>query len=172
MINRFVRYQKGLTLQIMFPQKDSNFCACGCGRILNGRKKRWATESCQSNAVKNFFIIKGDIAIIRKELLKRDFGICNYCGCEDHNWEADHIIPVKFGGGACDLNNFQTLCQSCHLEKSNYYNLSHHKEISSQAEEMFCIRLLKDFGDCSIVFPKVSTEMQYFKSTFSPFCTI
>jgi 5-methylcytosine-specific restriction enzyme A len=34
---------------------------------------------------------------------------------EDYGkWEADHIIPVVEGGGGCDLDNYRTLCRSCH----------------------------------------------------------
>ena len=29
-------------------------------------------------------------------------------------WDADHIIPVIEGGGACDLSNIRTLCLICH----------------------------------------------------------
>ena len=29
-------------------------------------------------------------------------------------WDADHIIPVKDGGGMCGLDNLRTLCISCH----------------------------------------------------------
>lgn len=31
-------------------------------------------------------------------------------------WDADHIIPVKEGGGLCGLDNLRTLCISCHKE--------------------------------------------------------
>jgi 5-methylcytosine-specific restriction protein A len=29
-------------------------------------------------------------------------------------WDADHIVPVKDGGGMCGLDNLRTLCISCH----------------------------------------------------------
>ena len=29
-------------------------------------------------------------------------------------WDADHIIPVKDGGGLCGLDNMRTLCIKCH----------------------------------------------------------
>jgi len=29
-------------------------------------------------------------------------------------WQADHHVPVAEGGGACDLDNFRTLCDGCH----------------------------------------------------------
>ena len=37
-------------------------------------------------------------------------------------WDADHIIPVKDGGGMCGLENVRTLCIKCHklVTKSLY----------------------------------------------------
>lgn len=29
-------------------------------------------------------------------------------------WDADHIVPVKEGGGMCGLENIRTLCIKCH----------------------------------------------------------
>lgn len=29
-------------------------------------------------------------------------------------WQADHIVPVSEGGGACGLENYRTLCVPCH----------------------------------------------------------
>ena len=38
-------------------------------------------------------------------------------------WDADHIIPVKEGGGQCGLENIRTLCFVCHKEVTkNMYN--------------------------------------------------
>jgi hypothetical protein len=31
-------------------------------------------------------------------------------------WDADHIVPVAEGGGACDLSNIRTLCLICHRD--------------------------------------------------------
>jgi 5-methylcytosine-specific restriction endonuclease McrA len=76
--------------------------------------------------LKLFFIIKGDVSVIRRELLLRDNRKCFSCGIISKYWDAHHIIPVFKGGGACDLNNFQTLCKECHKKKTRDYNLSHH----------------------------------------------
>tara|TARA_B100001093_G_C26359867_1_gene814031 strand:+ start:128 stop:601 length:474 start_codon:yes stop_codon:yes gene_type:complete len=37
-------------------------------------------------------------------------------------WDADHIIPVKEGGGMCGLENIRTLCIKCHkvVTKESY----------------------------------------------------
>ena len=43
---------------------------------------------------------------LKRKLWKRKFG--------GGLWDADHIIPVKKGGGSCGLENLRTLCISCH----------------------------------------------------------
>lgn len=37
-------------------------------------------------------------------------------------WEADHIVPVCEGGGACGLENLRTLCVPCHREATRSLN--------------------------------------------------
>jgi 5-methylcytosine-specific restriction enzyme A len=50
----------------------------------------------------------------------RDLGRCAGCGKiathpnASHEWQADHIVPVVEGGGACGLENYRTLCTGCH----------------------------------------------------------
>lgn len=31
-------------------------------------------------------------------------------------WQADHIVPVKEGGGECGVENMRTLCTPCHQQ--------------------------------------------------------
>lgn len=33
-------------------------------------------------------------------------------------WQADHIVPVAEGGGACGLENYRTLCIWCHPKET------------------------------------------------------
>lgn len=117
MINNYSRYQKGLSLGLLYPQ-NNGLCACGCGKRLAGRQSKWASQECRDGAYFDFAIIKGDNKIIRQELFKRDEGFCHRCGVYDNKWEADHIIPVTLGGGGNNLSNFQTLCSECHKEKT------------------------------------------------------
>ncbi|HZL11559.1 MAG TPA: HNH endonuclease signature motif containing protein [Prolixibacteraceae bacterium] len=117
MIDYYRRYQKGLTLNDVY-KSNSGFCACGCGKELVGRQIKWASVECRDMAYVLFAIRQGNIDIIRVELFKRDKGFCYQCGVYDNYWEADHIIPVKFGGGGCNLSNYQTLCKVCHKEKT------------------------------------------------------
>lgn len=102
----------------VFEQQDKRKCKCGCGQKLTGRRTVWATDECSGQAYYVYAILNGDTGIIRDKLYERDKGFCKKCGVESKNWDADHIIPVHLGGGGCGLDNFQTLCKDCHLEKT------------------------------------------------------
>jgi hypothetical protein len=79
---------------------------------------------------------------VRREVKKRDKGVCRLCGLnvvKAHRewrraqppavdrqarkawraarprWEADHIVPVADGGGECGLDNYRLLCRACHV---------------------------------------------------------
>lgn len=146
MLNSYARYQKGLTLDDVFPSRNGVVCACGCGRELSPRQRKWASPKCRTWAFHQFAIIKGDNKIIRKELFKRDQGFCHSCGVYHHKWEADHIIAVSEGGSACDLSNFQTLCPDCHKAKT-YSSISFQSNtISLQAASRVCQRRVKEAG--------------------------
>lgn len=132
MINHHDRYQRGLTLNDLYPAKKG-VCACDCSQPLTGRRRKWATTSCSDSAYTEFAIIKGDGRVIRQELFARDEGYCVHCGVLDHKWEADHILPVHLGGGASGLDNLRTLCPDCHHTVSADQMRSHRSTISSQA---------------------------------------
>lgn len=133
MINVYLRYQKGLSLECLFPTRSDRTCSCGCGKSLSNRKRKWASSVCRDSSYVRFAIIKGDTDIIRLELNKIYNSICCSCGEKTQSWEADHILPVQYGGGGCEINNFQLLCKFCHLKKTNFYTLPHHSTISSHA---------------------------------------
>ena len=117
MLNKKQRHQKDLKLHHLYPS-IKGLCACGCGKVLTGRKTRWFSSKCSTKCFEEFSIIKGSVSVIRKKLFKLDKGACRECGEITKDWEADHIIPVHRGGGACTLTNFQTLCKSCHKVKT------------------------------------------------------
>jgi hypothetical protein len=79
---------------------------------------------------------------VRREVKKRDKGVCRLCGLNvvkaqrewtrarppatdrvarkqwraaRPRWEADHIVPVADGGGECGLENYRLLCRPCHV---------------------------------------------------------
>lgn len=112
-LDPYRRYQNGLHVEYLFPKKKG-YCGC-CGKEC---KRRWCSSDCSFQAVTHMKIIKGDIRVIREQLFAIDHGACRKCGEITQNWHADHIIPVHKGGGACTLDNFQTLCVDCHKEKT------------------------------------------------------
>lgn len=158
MLDAFKRYQSGLRLEDLYPLRKDGKCACGCDDKLPPKKRRWASSNCQDKAVITFFIVKGDNYVIRDKVFDRDNGYCSSCGVYSDNWQADHIIPVFLGGGACGLDNIQTMCKYCHDEKT--YKESHHKTISSHAVCMLSNLREKAFVPISCEFPKQSIEMQ------------
>lgn len=88
--------------------------------------------------------LRSDPSFLREKTFDRDRGICAECGIDTvaafnelrkargaarlrllqrwalrtlnrrSLWDADHIVPVVEGGGACDLSNIRTLCLICH----------------------------------------------------------
>lgn len=117
-LDKFKRYQVSLSVEDIFPSRTDGLCAYGCGTPLTGRKKRWCSSKCRKAALEDFWIIKGDVAVIRKAVWERDRGKCAVCGKFDRDWQAGHILSVCEGGGACGLDNFQTLCLPCHQVKT------------------------------------------------------
>lgn len=123
----YVRHQN-ISMIDIFPLKKG-FCGCGCGQILTGRRTRWAIDECEYFAVAVREIIYGQTPVIR-HYLELNYGWrCFICGSEDKghdmgangyvSWiKIDHIIPVKLGGGACWLSNYQLLCHDCHVKKT------------------------------------------------------
>lgn len=117
MINPYLRHQKNLKIEHLYPSIKGK-CACGCGNLLIGNRKKWYSNQCRTQALKTYFIIKGDSDVIRRELFELEKGICRECGKYDNKWQADHILPVCKGGGGSCISNYQTLCLKCHKKKS------------------------------------------------------
>ena len=54
---------------------------------------------------------------VRLQVLDRDSWRCQKCG-KAALLEIDHVKPLDDGGAVYDLVNLQTLCRSCHFDKS------------------------------------------------------
>ena len=52
----------------------------------------------------------------RRTVFRRDGYACVKCGSR-HRLEVDHIVPLAKGGTGF-LENLQTLCRDCHMEKT------------------------------------------------------
>lgn len=120
LLNPFLR-KSSVGMDHLFPNQDGK-CACGCGKELTGRRKRWASKECSEFAIRVFWIIGGYTATLR--LLRSAYigGYkCEVCNESEiyKSVELDHVFPVKFGGGGGWLSNYQFKCKKCHREKTN-----------------------------------------------------
>ena len=106
-IDKYARYQKNFPFTELYPTRKDGVCRCGCNRKLQGRKKSWFSEWCSAKAWNRYHVIQGSGNIIRAMLIERDGGQCVNCGkvCAENEWDADHILEVKNGGGGCELSN-------------------------------------------------------------------
>ena len=70
--------------------------------------------------LKNYIYIKhSKIPLTRKNILKRDNNICQYCGKNKSEITIDHILP-KDKGGNDSWNNLVVACKRCNMIKGNY----------------------------------------------------
>lgn len=56
-------------------------------------------------------------AQLRRHVFTRDQYRCRKCG-KAGRLECDHIRPIAQGGAVYDMENLQTLCRGCHIEKT------------------------------------------------------
>ena len=110
-------------------------------RWCHGPVKKPRRTFCSDPCVHEWRI-RSSPSYVRKEVKKRDRGVCQSCGFDVRaaertwrhlkppgtdrrarkawraakpRWEADHIVPVADGGGECGLDNYRLLCRACHL---------------------------------------------------------
>ena len=54
---------------------------------------------------------------VRRAVFERDGWRCTSCG--KAGWlECDHIEPLERGGAPFEMDNLQTLCRCCHIDKT------------------------------------------------------
>jgi 5-methylcytosine-specific restriction endonuclease McrA len=118
-INPMSRYNT-VPISVIFPKPKNKICACGCERELTGRQTVWSSKQCVDLPLKIQTVISGHSHI--RSLCGRIFGSnCSICGIKegDRPHELDHKFPVKFGGAASWLSNYEFKCKSCHRQKTN-----------------------------------------------------
>lgn len=113
-----VRYVAGIV------KRDGRYFCKVCDRPCPGRRSAYCSDDCE---------FRNTPQMIRHAVWKRDHGICAMCGKDctkivdgerrnyygvNHQWEADHIVPVSEGGGLCGLDGYRTLCKKCHGAES------------------------------------------------------
>ncbi len=82
-------------------KRDKGIC-CICK--IDTKETAKKANSLEDNELV-LFLKEYDISLKRKIWIKKHGGGL---------WDADHIIPVKDGGGLCGLENMRTLCIKCH----------------------------------------------------------
>jgi hypothetical protein len=110
-----------------------------CQLEVPGGRRTFCSDFCVDE-----WRLRTDPGYLREKTLERDRGICGLCGVDAVSawkelrrsrganrvrllrqwglnsfgrrslWDADHVVPVVEGGGACDLSNIRTLCLKCH----------------------------------------------------------
>jgi 5-methylcytosine-specific restriction endonuclease McrA len=73
------RYNASLKFPDWLPARRDGFCRCGCGQRA---RRVWFSDECAKRKVEEFGILKGDGAIIRAAVFRRDRGICKGCGLD------------------------------------------------------------------------------------------
>lgn len=86
-----------------------------CGTELPSRRSPYCGRRCQWRFQGHFF---WDAA--RTYVIHRDRFTCRRCGRRHRvrELEVDHIVEIARGGASLDYDNLQTLCRSCHREKT------------------------------------------------------
>lgn len=103
---------------------------CG-GEILNKKGELNKRARWHSKCVKEYKLLHWP-QVTRRAVYKRDKGICAHCGKQakrGQRWDMDHIKPLVESNGDLSywkLPNLQTLCPSCHIQKTS-------KEATSRA---------------------------------------
>lgn len=119
-LNPYSRYNY-ISFNDLFPD-CGDVCSCGCGKVLAGNKRKYATKECQQFAVAIWNIIAGVPDKI-KWYLRYYYGNSNCIKCgEPGGYDLDHRVPLKNGGAGCWLSNFDLLCIKCHAIKTAIEN--------------------------------------------------
>ena len=135
----------------------------GVERIKNGQcplcckpKSEWKRTTkyrcCSKECTQRFYntmLVCTSWNDLRAKVLQRDEYVCQKCGLGSkmdnygsyHNLVADHIIPIAVGGQQWSFDNLQTLCVSCHKEKTkkDIKKISIIRRVSATKDELQCL---------------------------------
>ncbi len=89
--------------------------SCGKPKVDWNRRTDWrcCSEKCTQEFDAGYYLFWSSI---RRKALKRDNFRC--VKCIGNGIIADHIIPIALGGDEWDLDNIQTLCETCNKIKT------------------------------------------------------
>lgn len=104
---------------VLFPHENKGKCACGCGRFLIGRRRKYATDECAQFVNLAFCIVAGYTDLIFSMLVQLHGYKCSVDGCEETNdLQVDHIHAVVNGGALSWLSNYRLICCPHHVQKT------------------------------------------------------
>ena len=101
----------GRYLRSCVYKRDKGVCSiCNLDTKLISHK----ALSIENTDERNIYLKENEIPLKRKIWKRKNGGGL---------WDADHIIPVKDGGGLCGIDNIRTLCIPCHKKKTYAKNI-------------------------------------------------
>lgn len=120
----FSHYKRYNTIfsETIFPPIGEKICACGCGKQLTGRRRRWATEQCRIFAFHVTQILSGRTEIIRLIMEQIYSGNCFSCGKSEKDFppktkwpERNHYTNQEEYDKACN-RHMHELSAKIHLD--------------------------------------------------------
>jgi 5-methylcytosine-specific restriction endonuclease McrA len=104
-----VRRSSRLLRQVVF-KRDRGKCA------------GWPPASCSKECAVEVGYAESHVTVANRRYLRHGYrNIGRHYWKEIHAWDADHVIPLKDGGGF-ELENVVTLCAECHKRKTAQEN--------------------------------------------------
>ena len=92
---------------------------------------------------KYLYIRPMPLALTRRNVFKRDGGVCQYCGSHASSMTIDHIVP-RDKGGKDSWTNLVTACKKCNIYKGNYLLRERNMKLSKKpAQPSYLFHLQK-----------------------------
>ncbi len=114
---RFVIDTEKLKGYVKFKRLARVNRTCGfCGARINDKRKIFCDSRCRRSFNRRFRYFVITWRQVRYRTLRRDGWRC--VKCESRAREVDHIIPLAQGGSEFDVDNCQSLCRACHMQKT------------------------------------------------------
>ena len=102
------------------PPRACSYPKCSKYTVIDGRCDDHKREPWQHTKTASERGYGNDWKVLRQQALSRDNFLCQSCrtnGVYTPATDVDHIKP-KSQGGTNAMSNLQSLCKSCHREKS------------------------------------------------------
>lgn len=88
-----------------------------CGTPIYDKRKIFCNFRCRRGFHRKYRFYVITWRQIRYRVFRRDAWTCVKCNRRRAR-EVDHIVPLADGGSEFELDNCQSLCRACHLEKT------------------------------------------------------